>query len=181
MGVFTLHHRRNGKVTKYRCKNQQTTAGKLALVNACFINPGAATIGPWYYGLISNKNFTALDESDTMLSHPGWEEMVGYDSATRKLISTWFEIGAFGGPTQSRGLTGKVAFYQFTRGIGGIQGMFLTTDPEKGGTVGTLYNMSIAQNNQVDPPLTFFTVAPGDEVFLEYGVSVSTTPVTETP
>lgn len=184
VGYFTLTHRRKGKSRTYYLKNATTAAGILALVNATLISPTALTIGPWYYGLISNKDFISVSGTDTMASHSGWKEMTGYDADTRKEISTWLGKGASAGSIRSRGVQGSVSFYRINRAIGGIQGMFMVNDSEKGGTAGVLYNTAIFSTGAsfIDfPPNTFLETLPGDEIFLAFTTIISTTPVVETP
>jgi hypothetical protein len=85
---------------------------------------------PWFLGLIDKLAFASLSPNDTMLSHVGWQEFVGYSQANRP---QWVNQEA----NQSV-LTSSVATFTITT-AGTLKGLFLTSDNTIGGTAGILW------------------------------------------
>ena len=87
-----------------------------------------------YIGLIDNTGFTALHRDDTLSSHPGWCEFLGYEPLSRPEANSTLTISE----------------------VGTIKGIFVTSDNTKGGTCGELQRLSLfAQSKPVIPGDTY--------------------------
>jgi len=77
-GLFTiLCIDTNGKVKWFDiAKNAVTTEGLNHILDVTF--HGSSAKSTWYIGLIRDDNYSALAASDTLTSHPGWEEADEY-------------------------------------------------------------------------------------------------------
>lgn len=128
---------REGRVVRaWTMWNNWTTVGKNDILTQYLTGGTAPTI---YIGLIDNSSFSALDATDTMGSHAGWDELTGYDEATRPAI-TFGNIdnyAAGGGPVTFTGNATE-----------SIIGAFITTNSTKGGTTGIL--IATATDTQQD-------------------------------
>jgi hypothetical protein len=73
-GYFTVQCFGPDGVLKWedQFKNTVVTQGKSLMLNATF-TAGYSLVGPWM-GLISSVGFSAIAVTDTMISHPGWNE-----------------------------------------------------------------------------------------------------------
>ena len=105
-------------------KNLVVNVGKTDLLNKYFA--GSSYTATWYLGLVDGASTPTYNAADTMSSHSGWTENVGYSQSTRP-------AAAFGAASASGGGAG-------TAGTGTIAGAFLTTVSTKSGTTGTLYS-----------------------------------------
>ena len=108
--------------------NLITTVGKNNILDNHF--SGSAYTAAWFVGLIDNASFTALAAADTMASHAGWVEFVGYSNATR-IAPSWSTAAA-----------GSKAFStpaSFNINAGGtLNGGFINSVSTKSGTTGVL-------------------------------------------
>ncbi len=89
----------------------------------------------FYVGLIDSASFTGYSSADTMGSHAGWIEAVGYSEGVRQTYSV---VAASGGSVTNSG--SKAVFTILTTTT--IRGVFLTTGSAKSGTAGTLYGVA---------------------------------------
>jgi hypothetical protein len=112
--------------------NTPTHEGLTALVTDFF---SAGVQKPnWYGGLIDNTSFTAISEEDTASSHAGWVEFTNYVGATRK---------EWGPHTISNGLIqGQNDFSWEFSASGSVRGVFIISDSQKSGTVGTIWSVA---------------------------------------
>lgn len=91
---------------------------------------GSAYTAAWYIGLISSTGWSAVAAGDTMASHAGWTEFVGYSNATRP--TTAWSAGSGGSKSLSAGLVYNI------NAAGTVKGSFLTSNNAKSGTTGIL-------------------------------------------
>jgi len=71
-------------------ENLVVTVGKNDLLNKYFA--GSAYTAAWYMGLVDNASWTAYDATDTLASHTGWLENLGYTisgSAVNRATVGW--------------------------------------------------------------------------------------------
>lgn len=91
---------------------------------------GSTYTAAWYLGLISSVGWTAVAAADTMASHAGWTEFVGYSNANRP--TTAWSAAAAGSKALSAGLAFNI------NATGTVKGSFLTSNNAKSGTTGIL-------------------------------------------
>ena len=108
--------------------NLITTVGKNNILDNHF--SGSAYTATWFVGLIDNASFTALAVADTIASHAGWIEFVGYSNATR-LAPSW-GVAAAG----SKAFSTPVSFNITAAGT--LNGAFINSVNAKSGTTGIL-------------------------------------------
>ena len=125
--------RNNNRELLIETSNGVTNEGLNSILDTMF--HGAGQISDWFIGLIDNTNFTAVDPSDTMSSHAGWQELDNYSDATR---IGWNEDAASGGT-----ITNSVAVTFTISADGTIKGLFLSSDSTKSGTVGQLWATAV--------------------------------------
>jgi hypothetical protein len=91
----------------------------------------------WYMGLIDAVGFTAVDDDlDTMASHVGWEEIIDYSEGTRPAWDPDAPSGKAISNSAKR-------LFTLTSAVD-IKGIFLTSDPAKGGNTGILFNTGVS-------------------------------------
>ena len=120
-------------------KNLVVNVGKTDLLNKYFA--GSSYTATWYLGLVDGASTPTYNAADTMASHAGWTENVGYSQSTRP-AAAFGAASASGGGAGSAG-TGTISTSAtaFTiNATGTIAGAFLTTVSTKSGTTGTLYS-----------------------------------------
>ena len=120
-------------------KNLVVNVGKTDLLNKYFA--GTSYTAAWYLGLVDGASSPTYNAADTMASHSGWTENVGYSQSTRP-AAAFGSASASGGGAGSAG-TGTISTSAtaFTINASGtIAGAFLTTSNTKSGTTGTLYS-----------------------------------------
>jgi hypothetical protein len=116
------------------------TAGKNDLLTQYF--KGAAYTSTWYVGLVDGTTTPTYNAADTMASHAGWTENVGYSNATRV---TWTGGTVSGGSVDNS--ASPASFLISATGI--IAGSFVVSNNTKGGTTGTLYSeVNFIQGNR---------------------------------
>lgn len=134
--------------------NLVTTVGKNDLLDKYLA--GSAYTAAWYLGLISLTSYTAVAVTDTMASHAGWVEDVGYSNSTRVAPS-------FGSASAGSKATTATAFN--INATTTIKGTFLTTVATKSGTTGILYSAGLFTGGDK-------AVASGDTLNVTYTASV---------
>lgn len=85
----------------------------------------------WYLGLINTG--ASLLPTDTASSHPGWTENTNYNAAQRPAV----QFGVISEKRMSNAL--NKALFTMAAPAGNIVGVFLISDPTKGGNIGMLY------------------------------------------
>ena len=119
--------------------NLVVNVGKTDLLNKYFA--GSSYTAAWYLGLVDGASSPTYNAADTMASHAGWSENVGYTQSTRP-AAAFGAASASGGGAGSAG-TGTISTSATAFSInatGTIAGAFLTTSNTKSGTTGTLYS-----------------------------------------
>lgn len=135
--------------------NLVTTVGKNHLLDVYL--SGVAYTAAWYLGLISLTSYTTGPAvTDTMASHLGWVEDIGYSNATRVAPS-------FGAALDGSKTTTATAFN--INATTTIKGTFLTTVSTKSGTTGILYSAGLFTSGDK-------AVASGDTLNVTYTASV---------
>ena len=125
--------RKNGRRIMIETSNGVTNEGLNTILDNMFHN--TAQTPTWYVGLIDNVNFSAVDPSDTMGSHAGWQELDNYSDANRV---EWTEDASSNGS-----ITNSVAISFNISADGSVKGLFLTSDNTKGGSVGILWATAV--------------------------------------
>ena len=95
-------------------------------------------ITTWYIGLYGAGASNTPAAADTMSSHAGWTENVGYSNATR--VAVTFVTATTANPSVATNSASPAAFnINATSTVGGA---FLTSGSAKSGTAGTLFSAS---------------------------------------
>lgn len=110
--------------------NILTTVGKNKLLDATF-KTGLASPA-WYVGLVDGASTPTFVAGDTMASHAGWTENVGFSQATRPA----FTPGTISGGAVDN--SASQAVFSITA-TGTIYGAFMADNNTLSGTSGTLY------------------------------------------
>lgn len=159
-GTFYLKHVRNGAtINEYKIPNNSTQEGLTKIFDTYFRGIGDPP-EKFYLGLISDTNFEDTQFTDTMSSHPKWEEFVNY-SGNRK---EWVHGDRVNGTVDTRisNNDDRAIFVISGSDDTTIRGLFLTTDPTKGGTSGLL------QTTFDSGVFSSVSVIPGDQLELIY-------------
>jgi hypothetical protein len=83
-------------------ENLVVTVGKNDLLDKYFA--GSAYTATWYMGLVDNASFSAYAATDTLASHSGWLENLGYTisgSSTNRATVVWSTAAASGSKVAS--------------------------------------------------------------------------------
>jgi len=137
-------------------ENLVTTVGKNFALDTTFA--GSAYTAAWFMGLVDGGSAPAYNVADTMASHAGWTENVGYSNATRPAPA--FSSAAAGTKATSTGVVFTI------NATGTIAGAFMNTVSTKSGTTGTLYSAgSFTGGNK--------SVANGDSLTITYSASLT--------
>jgi hypothetical protein len=110
---------------------------------------GAGSQKPnWYAGLIDNSGFVQLAPTDTMASHPGWNELTSFGQANRP---QWVP-----GPVANQLITNPSVINFTISAVCSIRGAFLVSSNTKGGTTGLLWASGVFEVPQQmnNPPQT---------------------------
>jgi hypothetical protein len=155
-GRFQIEHVRDGQViAKIDQPNGIVDAGLNKILDVMF--HGVTPIGTWYIGLINNASYSALAAADTMASHAGWIEAVGYDEGTRL---DWSE-----GAAAAKSITNATALTFTMNASLTIKGIFVSSASDKSGTTGTLWSTAAFGST--------VTVVSGDLLKITYTVTAS--------
>jgi hypothetical protein len=122
-------------------------------------------ITTWYIGLVTGPGSgTTFAAGDTMASHAGWTEFVGYSQATRPAAT--FATATTANPSV---VTNSASIAAYTINAGGtVAGAFLTSVNTKSGTLGTLFSGSDFTGGDR-------TVVSGDTLNVTYTFSLTAT------
>jgi hypothetical protein len=120
------------KKLEFDFTNGITNVGKNLILNVMFAGTTAISAGAWALALIDNSGFSSLAAADTMSSHAGWSEFVGYSGGVRP---------AWGAVTSTAQLLTNTTLATFNITANGtIYGGFVASDNTLSGTVGTLWS-----------------------------------------
>ena len=111
--------------------NLITTAGKNNMLDNHLA--GSAYTAAWFMGLVDGAATPTYAAADTMASHAGWTENVGYSQGTRPALS-WNSAAA-----GSKALSAPASFS--TNASGTIAGAFVASNSAKSGATGVLYSV----------------------------------------
>ena len=95
-------------------------------------------ITTWYIGLYGAGASNTPAAGDTMSSHAGWTENVGYSNATR--VAVTFVTATTANPSVATNSASPASFN--INGTSTVGGAFLTSGSAKSGTAGTLFSAS---------------------------------------
>ena len=128
-GHFHLELRDTNGQLKWEgdCENQVTNQGKNHWLGVEF--HGDTQITTWYLGIVDNSGWTAEAVTDTLASHPGWNEFTNY-SGNRQAWSP--------GASSSQSITNGTAVQFTMTGGGTLKGVFVSSVAT--GTSGTLWS-----------------------------------------
>lgn len=117
----------------WRINNGATTSGLNYLLNTGFRNQSQITT--WYAGVIAAAGFSGVSVNDTMGSHTGWAEFVGYSESVRQ---TWSP------GTAAAGVVVNSAAMAFTvNANSNAQGIFIASVSTKSDGTGTLWSTAV--------------------------------------
>ena len=97
-----------------------------------------AQVTSWFIGLYGAGASNTPAAADTMSSHAGWTENVGYSNATR--VACTFVTATTANPSVATNTASPASFSINATSTGG--GAFLTSGSAKSGTAGTLFSAS---------------------------------------
>jgi hypothetical protein len=135
-GVFTVTcYDQDGNLKwETKAKNLVTNAG-LQDMNAKYFT-GSAYTAAWYIGLVDNAGFTAYAAADTMASHAGWAENVGYSGSNRGTAT--FATPTLADPSVITNNASQASFSITSTAT--IRGAFLTATQDKTVNSGVLFS-----------------------------------------
>lgn len=131
----------------------------LQYINTQFFT-GVTYTATWYMGLVTGPGAgNTYAAGDTMASHAGWTEAVGYVQSARPTMS--FGVATTADPSV---ISTSVPVAFTMNATANIAGAFVTTNNTKSGTTGTLF--SVGNFTVGDRPVVF-----GDTVNVTYTFS----------
>lgn len=135
-GVFTVQcHDAQGNLKWETNAPNLVMNGGLQDMNTKYFT-GSSYTATWYLGLYGPASSNNPAAGDTMASHAGWTEEVGYSQATRPACT--FGTATTADPSVTTNSAAPAAFsINATATIGGA---FLTSDNTKSGTTGVLFS-----------------------------------------
>lgn len=156
-GRFYAELWRDGKlIHKEAFPNDITNVGVNYLLDTMFNDGTQIANSAWCLGLISNSGYSALANSDTMGSHSGWTEAVGYSQSTR--------VAWGSGAASARSVTNASAAVFNLNATATLKGVFVTSQNTKGGSTGTLWATALFTSGDIP-------VVNGDELRVTYATS----------
>lgn len=155
-GRYEVEHWRNGVLLGIiKGKNLVVNVGKNKILDVMFQSATPIATASWVMGLISDVSYSAIAAADTMGSHAGWTEAVGYSQATRV---TWGQ-----GAAASQVTTNASPAVFTINATDTIKGIFITSQSTKGGTSGTLWSAMLFPTGDTN-------VLSGDELRATYSL-----------
>jgi hypothetical protein len=135
-GVFTvLCHDANGNLKWEHAEHNLVVNVGLQDMNAKYFT-GATYTAAWFIGLYGAGASNNPAAGDTMASHAGWTEFVGYSQATRPACS--FGASTLADPSVISNSSTPAVFTINATGV--VGGAFLTSNNTKNGTTGILFS-----------------------------------------
>jgi hypothetical protein len=137
-GVFEIKcHDKDGNL-KWEAQSKNLVVNVGLAYMAGSVLTSVAAITTWYIGLYGAGASNTPAASDTMSSHAGWTENVGYSNATR--VAVTFVTATTANPSVATNSASPASFnINATSTVGGA---FLTSGSAKSGTAGTLFSAS---------------------------------------
>ena len=117
-------------------KNLVVNVGLAYMAGSALTSVTAITT--WYIGLYGAGASNTPAAADTMSSHAGWTENVGYSNATR--VAVTFVTATTANPSVATNSASPASFN--INGTSTVGGAFLTSGSAKSGTAGTLFSAS---------------------------------------
>lgn len=123
--------RKDGTVEPFEMNNDIVNVGKNMILNVMFNGGTASGNSAWVIGLINNAGFSALAAADTMASHTGWAEFVGYSGGVRP--------GWGSGSASGQAVTNGTAVTFNITSSATLYGVFICDNNTLSGTSGNLW------------------------------------------
>jgi hypothetical protein len=137
---WTIEHWRGDTLLRRSVhRNAVTALGKNHILDVQFET--VAKEAAWYLGLVDGDGYELLEESDTMLVHPGWVEFTDYSELTRP---QWLPDPAVNGLS----INSLVIDFNITAD-GSVRGGLLTSDEVIGATAGLLWGTALFEEEMV--------------------------------
>jgi hypothetical protein len=142
-GVYTLQcFDKDGKLKWEHSSHNLVVNVGLQDMNAQYFK-GSAYTAAWFIGLINGPGSgTTIAAGDTMVTHGGWTENVGYSNATRPAAT--FGTATTANPSVQTNSASPASFS--INATSTIAGAFLVSNSTKGGTTGILFSASDFQS-----------------------------------
>jgi len=162
-GIFTVTcYDKDGAVKwETTAKNLVTNVG-LQDMNTKYFT-GSSYTAAWYVGLVDNAGFTAYAAADTLASHAGWNENVGYSGGNRGTAS--FGSATAADPSVISNSASQASFSMSTTAV--IRGAFLTNTQDNTLNTGILFSVA-----DFDAPGSR-SVVSGDTLNVRYDFSLA--------
>lgn len=130
-GIYSWELVRDGQVIASGTEaNTVTVEGRNHMLNVEF--RAITQAASWFFGLVDDDAFADNPDTDTMISHPGWNEFTGYTEATRP---QWSPAAPSGGS-----LSNTTTAVFTINATGTLHGFFIASNSTKGGTAGVLWS-----------------------------------------
>ena len=138
-GVYTLQCLDKDGKLKWEAKSHNLVVNVgLQDMNTQYFK-GSSYTAAWYVGLVTGPGSgTTFAAADTMSSHAGWTENVGYSNATRPAAT--FGTATTADPSVIDNSASPASFTINATSV--VAGAFLVNNSTKGGTTGTLFSAS---------------------------------------
>jgi hypothetical protein len=150
-GIFQVQQIRDNEIIKdFTVKNGIVDVGLNHILNTEF--DSGTPVTTWYIGLVDNSGTPTFNNADTLASHAGWAEAVGY-TGTRPLWTA--------GAAAARSITNAATVDFAITAPAVIKGLFICSVTS--GTVGTLWSTAAFG--------AIITVANADVIKITYTVS----------
>jgi hypothetical protein len=142
-GVYTLQcFDKDGKLKWEESSHNLVVNVGLQDMNAKYF-AGSSYTATWFIGLIDGPGSgTTIAAGDTMSSHGGWTENVGYSNATRPAAT--FGTATTANPSEQTNSASPASFN--INATSTIAGAFLVSNSTKSGTTGILFSASDFQS-----------------------------------
>lgn len=134
--IFRGHFHLSINGRNFHFHNDIVDAGINKILDVMFHND--SQLANWYMGLIDNAGFVGLDDSDTMAAHANWAEFTTYSEGSRP---AWDENAAAARIMTNTSPANDATFTIST--AGNLLGVFMCSDPTKGGTSGILWSTGL--------------------------------------
>jgi hypothetical protein len=137
----------DGTIEKETVFNGLTDEGRQYLLDTALA--AGSQLPTWYIGLIASAGFTAVDDTDTMGAHAGWTEEVAFTEAGRLI---WVPVA------QGNALVNTLAVSFNYVAEGTLEGILVSSDATKGGSIGTLWATGVFAASRVIPAGTAINI-----------------------
>lgn len=152
-----LEHWRNGIfILSYNFKNMITNIGKNTILDVMYNGVTPISNASWSIGIIDNASYIGVAATDTMASHTGWIENIGYSGGVRPAWGSTFASAQI--VTNPTAIT-----YNITASTATYQGIFITSSNTLNGITGILWSTALFPS--------ILPVASGDQIKISYSVA----------